>query len=104
MGNNSHSISEEIFEEKEGYHIVVEMAGVKKEDVQIEADGSFLMLKAERKTRSDKPYLKPLKIARQYRVNSKVLSSSDLTATFEDGVLDIYIPKTQKIVKKIEIQ
>ena len=102
--NGNRAINEEIFEEKEGYHIVVEMAGVKKEDVQIEAEGSYLTLKAERKTRTDKPYLKPVKISRQYRMNSKVLSASDLTATFEDGILDIYIPKTQKTVKRVEIQ
>lgn len=99
-------VSEKVFEGKEGFHILIEMPGVKKEDVTIEAEGNELVIEAERKASESRPYaLRTGKIAKRYYLDSKSVSAEGLKATLEDGILEVFIPKqAQKITRKIQIQ
>jgi HSP20 family molecular chaperone IbpA len=95
--------AEGVFEEKDGYRLLIEMAGFKKDDVYINVVGDYLFLEAEKKP-SEKPTLRKSKISRKYFLDSKTLDCDSMTAVLEDGILEIFIPKYKKVSRKIEIQ
>jgi len=95
---------DEIFEAVDGCHILIEMAGFRKDDINIEVNGSFLTVVAERKS-DNKPSLRKTKFTKTYHLDSNKLSIDELKATLENGVLSIFIPLVlKKIGRKVEIQ
>ena len=95
------------------YHIDVDLPGVKKDDIKINVKGSTLALSGERK------YKKEVKEKDYHRIESSFgkferfftlpegADVENITASSEDGVLEVTIPKlkseTEK-VKKIDIK
>jgi HSP20 family protein len=98
--------NEKIYEGKEGFHILIEMAGVKKEDISIETEGNELVIEAERKTSDTRPFnLRTGKISKRYHIGSTLLSTDNVKASLADGVLEVFVPKqAQRLTKKIQIQ
>lgn len=97
---------EKVYEAKDGFYILIEMAGVKKEDVKIETEDNELVIEAERKSSNTRPYtLRTGKLVKRYYLDSKLLDSDSMKATLEDGILEVFIPKqAHKITRKIQIQ
>ncbi len=94
--------------ERESHYILsVDLPGVNKEDVNIEVQDNILRIKGERKAEvedanySERTYgsfERAIKIPRDVKTD-------DIEARFENGVLQLAIPKTaQESVKKIEIK
>ena len=94
------------------YHIEVELAGVKKSDVDIKVDGNILTISGERKVREEVKDEDYQKIESRYGVFSRSFTLpekvdiSNIEAEFNDGILEITIPKLKVDTssKKIEIK
>jgi len=98
-------------ETEESYHLEVELAGVKKEDVEIKIDEDLLTVSGERKIRNDIQYEAYQKIESKYGLFSrsfilpKNVDRENISAHYEDGKLYITIKKeVAKKVKTISIQ
>lgn len=86
-----------------------ELAGLSKEDIKIDVTGDTLNISGERKW-VEKENEKYHKIERFYGAFNRTFSigvpinADDIKASFKDGVLEIIIPKAEKLKqKKIEI-
>ncbi len=99
--------------EKEGkYHIVSDMPGFKKEDLNVDVSDGYLTIVAEkREENEDKEGKKFIRKERFYgKVSRKFyvgdVLESEIKAEFKDGVLSIEIPKAEKekTKKTIEIK
>ena len=99
-------------ETNESYHLEVELPGVKKEDVDINVDGNVLSISGERNVREevkDEDYQKiesPYGLfSRSFTLPEKV-DTGNIEAGFENGILEISIPKLKVDTssKKIEIK
>jgi HSP20 family protein len=99
-------------ETETSYHIEVELPGVKKEDVDIKVDGNVLIISGERNVREevkDEDYHKVESryglFSRSFTLPEKV-DTAKIEAGFENGILDISIPKLNidTSSKKIEIK
>jgi len=98
-------------ETEESYHLEVELAGVKKEDVEIKIDEDLLTVSGERKIRNDIQSEEYQKIESKYGLFSrsfilpKNVDRENISAQYEDGKLYISIKKEEtKKVKTISIQ
>lgn len=94
--------------EKEGHYILsVDLPGVKKEDIHVEVNDNILRISGERKTeitegshfeRSYGKFERAIKLARD-------ISSDDIEAHYENGVLSLAIPKKAIVeAKQIEVK
>lgn len=94
--------------ERESHYILsVDLPGVNKEDVNVEVRDNILRISGERKSEIDKAdysertygsFERAVKLPREVK-------TEDIEARFENGVLQLAIPKTTKeAVKKIEIK
>lgn len=100
--------NEEVVEAKDGYRLFVEIPGVKKEDIEIEAEGSELVIAAVRKAREGTPLWTTNgsnRFLKRYRFDPTAISTDGMKASLEDGVLEVFLPKTnEKKPRRIEIQ
>lgn len=100
--------TEEVFEAKDGYRLLVDVPGVKKEDIEIETEGSELVIAAVKKARDGAPVWSNRntgKIVKRFRFDPLVISTEGVKASLEDGVLEVFLPKTNdKKSRRIEIQ
>ncbi len=94
------------------YHIDVDLPGVKKDDINIDVRDNVLTISGERnfkKEVKEEDYYKVEtdfgKFTRSFTLPDNV-DIENITATAEDGVLEVVIPKLKKEenVKKIEIK
>jgi HSP20 family protein len=99
-------------ETEDNYHIEVELAGVKKEDVDIKVDGNVLTISGERAVRDevkDEDYHKVESryglFSRSFTLPEKV-DIGNIQAEFENGMLEVVIPKLKidTSSRKIEIK
>lgn len=100
----------EIIDEEKSYFISLDIPGLKKEDLDIEVKDNHLYISGERKApeRSEKENL--IRSERRYGKLSRVftvpqnVNADAIMASFEDGVLEITLPKEEKThSKKITI-
>lgn len=100
----------EIIDEEKSYFISLDIPGLKKEDLDIEVKDNHLYISGERKNpeRSEKENL--IRSERRYGKFSRVftvpqnVNADSIMARFEDGVLEITLPKEEKTqAKKITI-
>jgi len=99
-------------EGKEAYHIEVELPGIKKEDVDVKADGNVLTISGERKLRKEVKEEDYHKVESSYGVFSRSFTLPEkvdienIHAESENGLLEIVIPKLKidTSSKKIEIK
>lgn len=92
----------DILESKDEYIIRAELAGFKKDDLNVELKDGTLTVSGERK-REELP--EGLQYRSAERVNGKFVRSvilpktvneENIQATYEDGVLEIHVPKAEK--------
>jgi HSP20 family protein len=93
------------------YILELQLAGIKKEDINIDAEKDKLVIKAERKENKDYKYNKKQILHGKYEkifILPDYVDMENIKASFIDGILLITIPKiiNEKILnkKKIEIK
>ncbi len=97
----SHIMKTDIREDKDGYEIIVDLPGFKKDGIQIQLDSGYLSItatKAMDKDEKDKEgrYIRQERYSgsctRSFYVGNAV-TEEDIKAKFEDGTLRLCIPK-----------
>ncbi len=103
--------SMELYEKENMYVVRLEMPGVKPEDVEISISGDTLTIKGERKPpeniSEDEYQLCELCYGNFSRSISlpEPVNSDKVEANFENGILDIRLPKAEEVkTKQIKIQ
>lgn len=92
----------EVFDEEQNYCISMDVPGLKKEDLEIEMKDNQLHISGERKSTRVADKDKVLRTERRYGKFSRVfnlpknINSDKIEARFENGVLDIILPKEEK--------
>ena len=94
-----------------GYHLEIDLPGVKKEDIDISVNDGVLVISGERKLEKKEEkenYTRIESFFGRFERAFKLPADADLDnieAKYENGVLKIFIPKKQKESgKKIEIK
>ncbi len=99
----------DIAESDDAWYIMSEIPGVKKEDISISFESSILKIRAKRelnKASKDKEHLSEIRTGiyeRKFKLASGV-DSSKIEASYENGVLELKIPKIKEKSKEIEIK
>lgn len=100
----------DISETKDHFLVCFDMPGVKKDNVKVEVDGNQLMIAGERftETHSDEGVIRTERRAGKFQrvfTLPSVVDADRIQAHYEDGVLNIAIPKSEKAKgKTIEVQ
>lgn len=101
----------DVQEKDEGYWIEAELPGVKKEEISLETDNGRLIISIKRDEKIDENEKNYVHKERRYCSMQRSLYLKDanyeeVKAKLEDGVLNIQIPKFQKVdtTRKIEIE
>ena len=102
----------DVAEKNGGYTVTAELAGVKKEDIQVTIDGAQVTLAAE--VKREKEATDEARVLHTERLFGRVTRSFTLPqevdegrveAKFRDGVLELTLPKKQAAARKqISIQ
>lgn len=99
-------------EGEHAYHVEVDLPGVKKEDINVDVKEGVLTISGERKTKDEVKEEDYYKAESSYGKFERSFSLPDnvdvenIHAESEDGVLEVVIPKFEKVekVKKIEVK
>lgn len=101
----------DIAETESEFHIKAELPEVKKEDVKISVENGVLRLAGERKHEKEEKGKKFHRVERSYGSFLRTFSLPDnvddtkVRAEFKDGVLNVYLPKTERArPKAIEVK
>lgn len=82
-----------------GLVVSLDLPGMKKDDISVEVESGYLMVSGKRKWGSE-----TRAVERSYRL-PEGLEAAKITAKYEDGVLEVTIPKMEeKKPKRILIQ
>jgi HSP20 family protein len=80
--------------------IVAELPGLNKEQIKIDVDADLISIKGEKSTNIDKEggnylrrELKKSAFKRTFTADSKIFDLDNVSAKFEDGILELKIPK-----------
>ena len=98
------------YEEKGEYHIEADIPGFKKDEISVECEDGYVIINAiknsEEKEDSDKNYIKRErfygKVTRKFYVGD--VDSDKVKAKFKDGILEIVVPKQEKLPNKKNIE
>jgi HSP20 family protein len=96
----------DIHETKDGFQLMVELPGVKQEDIQVSVEGETLTLKGERRREAEVKEDQYHRVERSYGrfersiVLPSVVDPSRVKATYRDGVLEIQLPKKEEAKPK----
>lgn len=91
----------DILESEKEYTLLVDVPGIKKDDVKIYNEDGYLTIEVNHScsTSTSNNYIKQERMhenySRSYYVGNN-LDSKDIEASFQNGVLEISFPKTQK--------
>ncbi|MBI1221998.1 MAG: Hsp20 family protein [Bacteroidetes bacterium] len=101
----------DISEDEKGFHIELSLPGMKKEDVSLEVKKDMLTIEGERKFESEEKDKTYHRVESSYGSFKRSFTLPDYTnsdaieATFENGILKVFVPKAEKIAaKSIEIK
>jgi HSP20 family protein len=101
----------EVAETDEHYLMSVDLPGMKKEDIKIEMSDNVLTVSGERKRGNSEKTQKVQRYEKVYGFFKRsftlphAIDASKVEARYEDGVLELYLPKTQAATsRRIEIQ
>jgi HSP20 family protein len=89
----------DVFEDEAGVHVNVDVPGVKAEDLKIEVEKNVLTVRGERKLEHDDKKEGYHRVERYFGTFSRSfalgdeVSSEDVDAKYENGVLRINLPK-----------
>ena len=99
----AHVMKTDVHEHDDGYEVVIDLPGFKKDELQISLDNGYLSISASKGVDKDEKNKKG-KIIRQERYAGSMqrsffvgdnLTEEDIKAKFEDGVLKLNIPKKE---------
>ncbi|SDU10858.1 HSP20 family protein [Verrucomicrobium sp. GAS474] len=85
-------------EDKDNYYVALDLPGVRKEDLQIEAEGERLTLTAERKTGFGEQ--KEVATIRRGLTLPESIATDKIVAVLVDGVLTLTLPKREEAKPK----
>ena len=94
----------DVQEDTEGYEVLIDLPGFKKEDVQITLKDGYMTVSANRvsEVEEGKKFLRRERyignVSRSFYVG-EVLTEEDIKAKFENGVLKITLPKKEEVPK-----
>ena len=101
----------DISERKDAYLVTVELTGVELDDVQITMEGSLLTIQGERHVANDSSEQQFHRIERRYGAFRRSITlpahvvAEGVGASFEDGVLQIVVPKMEEAKpKRIQVR
>jgi len=99
----------EVSESEDAYFLSVDAPGMKRDDIKIEVTGNLLSITGERKREyhEDRRHMRSRSYGQFTRTFTlpEAVDSARIEANFEDGVLEIAVPKTEKAKpRKIEVQ
>lgn len=90
----------DVLEKEHHYEIHLALPGMKKEDIKISVDGDMLNIEGERKAEVKEETEKFVrretsygKFSRSFNVSK--LNTSEIQASFENGILNVQIPKAK---------
>lgn len=114
LSEGSFSPRVDITEHDDHYTITAELAGVNKEDIHVTLDDGILKLEAavnsEKEDKKDGRVIRKERYSGSYVRSFNVgrgLAESDISATFNNGVLELTLPKAREQApekKRIDIQ
>lgn len=98
----------DIVENAEDYTLAIEVPGVAKENIQIELKNGYLKVSANTETNKEDTDNKGRIIRKERAVGSysrsfyvgENIDAEDVKASFENGILNIVIPKEQKKIEQ----
>lgn len=101
----------DIYEEDGNYHIVMDVPGYDKNDINIEVKDGYLTIKASKSSEENEETKKYIRRERAYGEFQRSFALGDvdsdkIDANFSNGTLKITIPKQEAVdtTKKIEIK
>jgi HSP20 family protein len=103
--------SSELTEDENNYYLTVELPGVDKENIKIEADEKNLKISGERKEERQKENARQHyseliygSFGREYRFR-EAIEEGKIKANYQNGILNLTIPKSgESKLQKIEIK
>lgn len=103
--------SMDITENESEYHAILELPGVRKEDVKITFEKNVLTMEGQRKPHDMPPEARVLVkemtgrgFSRSIRIPAEI-DASNISAELENGILKVVLPKSQEArVRTIEIK
>jgi HSP20 family protein len=106
-----HSPRADILEGEKEYRILMDLPGVQSSDVEINLEGQTLTINAQRPSNVPEGYQLrrherpgPVSFSRSFSLGQAVDAGS-ITAGFENGVLQVTLPKSERIMpRRIEIR
>ena len=103
----------DITEDENEFLVKAELPGLKKEEVKVTVDDGVLTVSGERKTEKEEKTKKYHRIERGYGKFERSFTlpekadAAKIVADFKDGVLQVHLPKSEKVnptAKQIEIK
>lgn len=98
----------DILEKEDGFKIIIDMPGFKKENIKIITEDNYLSVYAERVEEEEEGlYLHNEryygKVSRSYYVGK--VNKENVTASYKNGILELFIPKEdEEEIKTINIE
>lgn len=98
----------DVYESDNNYHIEADVPGFKKEEISVECEDGYITIVAEKNIETDenKKYIKKErfygKTIRKFYVGE--VDSDKIEANFRDGILEIIVPKQEKLPNKKAIE
>ena len=96
----------EVFEKEDKYIVKAELPGVKEEDMDVSVEGETLTIKGEKKSESEVKEDDYYRCERSYGSFYRSIAlpatvdTKKIEASFEDGVLEVIIPKAAEVKPK----
>ena len=97
----------DIVEKDDGFKIIIDMPGFKKENIKIITENNYLSVYADRLDEEEGQYLHNEryygKVSRSFYVGN--VDKENVTASYKNGVLELFIPKEdEEEMKTISIE
>jgi len=92
----------DVFDTKDAVVLKAELAGMNPDDIEIEVDDNVLTIKGERKFEEQVDEERYYRVERRYGSFSRSLAlpqgvrADDIQADYEDGVLEVRVPKVEE--------
>ena len=92
----------DVFDTKDAVVLKAELAGLDPDDIEIEVDDNVLTIKGERKFEEKVDEERYYRVERRYGSFSRSLAlpqgvrADDIQADYEDGVLEVRVPKAEE--------
>jgi len=96
----------DVHEDKDGYHIRVELPGMKREDIEVSLQNGALVISGERKTEEIKEGIEVHRQERYFGRFSRALTlptavaGDKVKALYKDGILTVTLPKAEEAKPK----